>query len=312
MQYNLKILRAFVACFMLLASTASANEAARAFVDAHGSFMRLFSPSVSNVNVRYLTQPGNEEDDGPGEFDLQLLSVGLSVPIPISVDWMGGVNMDYEARRYNFEQVQGAATATGNESLHKVAFTGRLSYFVLPKLMTMVAVQFGIYSDLDESLESDDYKVFGRGMAVYRWKENRQFLGGLLVSEDFGDTRVIPLFGIRARSTDGRWHTSLTLPVEARLGYFTKGKSEVYGGLWLSGAQYHARLGPADTALDVKVHERRVGLGLNLLLSKKLVVNLEAGTSLGSEFEFDVPNAGQFSGGLESAPYLAIGLKGRI
>ena len=154
-------------------------------------------------------------------------------------------------------------------------------------------------------------QYMGHGMIVHHWRTNFQVLAGLAVTEDFDDNNFIPLVGMR--SFHGRWYFKLTLPLEAKASYRMNEEFFLYGGAWISGAQYRVR-SDTEGEFDVQVIDTRVGGGMYYWLIPDLKLTFEAGALLGNDaYEVKIDGVdGTRESDLENAGYVRFGLGLRL
>lgn len=302
------VIPAFVVSIALWPVVVSADEVSHSFWRNHADFLRLLDSDRTVLKIGYTYQPSTAEENGPGEFNLKKIDYSIADPYPVSPDLFLRAGLEYEARVYNFKKVPGALTEEESETLHKIVLNLGVGYFMSPDVLLTGILETGGYSDFDKKLTGDDFRIFGRLTAVFQTRRDRQWLFGLAVSEDFDETEIFPLLGMRTSLKGGKLLINATLPLEVRADYLLSYRNRLYAGVWISGDEYHARLGPQDSDLNIQVHERRAGLGIEHSIYNGLQLILEGGYLFESKLEFKRPNAGQFSGDLESSPYFSIGI----
>ncbi len=286
---------------------ARAQTGSNEFKSAHGDFFHLLLQDQPEVSVGYHYQPQTDSDDGPGSFDLNQIFVRSDVPVPLSRDTFLRFGIDYDSRFYDFEEVRGIATSTSEESLHRVEFkVGYGQFFICDDLLLTGVARPGFFSDFEGSLDTDDFRLYGDGLAAYRLNPGAQLVAGVRVDETFDDTPVLPFGGVRLQSEDGTTLISLTVPLELTVGYKIDPKTRVYAGYWISGEDYEVEAGPESKEFEIQVHERRLGLGVAYWFTDQLRLDLEGGAEVGSELDFKTDQAGQFGGDLEPAGYFRV------
>jgi hypothetical protein len=274
------------------------------FSTQHGDFFHLLLPSHEDIHLRYLYEADHGEDGGPGKFDLNSFSAAGELPIPLERDTYLRFGGGYSARWYDFKDVPGAATSTDSDTLHAAELSGGAGIFLNDDLLLSGKGTFGAYSDFDGGLDTDDFRLSGEGELVYRINPGAQLLAGLRWSEDFDDTPIFPLLGIRLLSEDGKLHISLTAPVDLRVGYNINPDIEFYADASLQGNEYRMSAGERHD-FQVHVQDRRAGLGFRWWLGDTVSLGAEAGLSWTSELKFKTEDAGQFGGDLDPAGYVS-------
>ena len=301
-------------CLLLVAQPAmgegKAEKKVAALVDSfsrsHGDFFRLFLGDRSDISFTYRFEPQTEEESGPGEYELNLFRLEGEVPLPQDRDFFlraGGV---YEARRYEFSAVRSAKVAPSTEILHTAALRLGAGLFFGDDLLLTGSATLGAYSDFSGSLDDQDFDVQGEVLLVYRLNPGAQIVAGVANTKEFEDVDILPLFGVRLLSEDGKVHISITAPRDVTVSYAFNPELRLYGGGWLSGNEYRVDIDGEE--FNVAIRERRFGIGLQWLLGQRLRFTLEGGLLIGSELDFRTEDAGQFEGDLDTAPYLGAGL----
>lgn len=303
MRKILSLLFPLVLAWPLLSSADPAFNSS--FVQAHNDFFNVLLPDNSDMKLGYLLQPSNDEDGGPGKYDLQTFSGQLEIPIPLSTNTYLRAGGGYGARKYDFKELAGVPTSSSEDTLHKVYGLIGYGQFFNPDLLFASSARLGAYSDFSGGLSEDDFQLYLDGMFVYRVNPGTQLLLGLAYNKIFDDAPLIPLIGFRIVSSDGQLRLTLTAPVEVRVDYQLDQKTQLYAGAWIEGDQYRIQTGPTKIELDAQVQDRRIGGGFLYWFTDHLNLGVEGGATLGSQFEFKLDNAGQFNGDMQSAPYVA-------
>lgn len=285
------------------AAMAQGGDARDSF--SHADFFSLLRPDHADITLGGLYEPEHEEKDGPGSYSLKKFSGSGELLAPLGRDLYLRGGLEYAASLYDFDLVSGARTSIGEETLHRAVLNGGIGMFLSENVLVTGVGSLGIYSDFDEGIDLDHAAIYGSGMLVYRVNPGAQLLLGIERSEVFDETPLFPLLGLRLLSEDGKLHFSLTLPLEARIGWHLSSQSELYVRGRISGERYRIAAGPENTEFSVSVRDQRVGLGAQLWFGEHVGVTLEGGLAVGSELEFKVRDAGQFDGELKEAGYLS-------
>ncbi len=291
------ILLAFVA--LSIPARALADD----FSDAHGDFFHLLFSQREEIKGQYVFEKGHEEEGGPGKFDLNHFSLDAEVPLSLSKQNYFRLGAGYAARLYDFENVSGARTREGDETLHRAEIVGGFGRFITADTLITAAARLGAFSDFDNGLDGDDFQVNGEGLALFRLNPGAMLLFGVRVSEDFDDIPVLPLIGFRMLSDDGKIHVSLTAPVELKVAYNLDPEVQLYLRGSIIGEEYRVDAGEVEDRFRLHLQDRRLGVGTDIWLTEHFKLGAEAGMSIGSELEFKTEAAGQFSKDLDLAGY---------
>jgi hypothetical protein len=270
----------------------------------HKSFLRLLYPAGSNGLMGYQYQETTDERNGPGEFKLQRFFAKTDLPMPLDRKTFSRFGIEYDARLYDFKEVPGATTGVDKDTLHRAVVKAGLGRFLGDDILATGTLDFGMYTDLDDGIDTDDYQLQGEALGVYRINPGAQLIGGFKWGQDFEDITFLPLIGLRLLSTDGRIHVSATLPLELRITYGITPATDVYAGIWIKGDRFRVRMGEDNNEFDLQIQERNAGIGIAHWFGKHFSLGAEGGLMMESQFEFKFANAGQFDEEVNSAPYL--------
>lgn len=287
-------------------NTQSTAVTSSRFLAAHSDFFNLLYPDDSQFKFRYLFQPTNKASDGPGEFDIHQFSLIAEAPFPLSRNLYYRFGLEYGAQLYDFDRVAQARTMDNSDLFHKVVANAGAGLFLTDNLLITGVAQPGMYSDFNNGLNTQDFKLFWNGLFVYRLNHGAQLLAGAAYNEVFDDAPLIPLIGVRLQGEDGKLQIALTAPLELRVAYNTTPRVQFYAGYWISGDEFRVNIG--EPTFNAQVQERRLGGGVVYWFGQHWNMNVEAGVSLASRLKFKVADAGQFSGELDPTGYVAAGV----
>ena len=276
------------------------------FTATHRDFFALLRPDHADITLGALYEPEHEEENGAGSFSLKRFSGAGELLAPLGKELFLRGGLEYGASMYDFDRVEGARAAVREETLHRAVASGGMGIFLTHNLLLTGVATIGMYSDFEDGLDFDHSALYGNGMLIYRINPGAQLLVGAERSEVFDDTPLFPLLGIRLLSEDGSLHVSLTLPLEARVGWRLTTQSELYLRGKVDGDRYHIDVNGEE--VDVAIHDQRVGLGAQLWFGEHVGLTLEGGLAVGSEFELKTVDAGQFRGDLKEAGYISVEL----
>jgi len=300
------LLTAKTAFLGLLGGCTSAATIDR-FKAEHRDFVRnaTYLPLVSLTGT---TLPEGKLDKEAGEFEFDQVLLDALVPVPLSEDDFLIAGALAGVRSVEFDDVPVLA----DDDLHRYGL--RLGYgrFVHDDLLVQGYWQPSVYSDLDGSANSDDYRLYyGTLLAVYRsspawfWKVG-------VNANDAVDTCVIPLLGF-AWHFHERWSLQMLVPRDATLVY-ANDPWMVTTGLLLESDEYHVR-SPESLGLehDVHVQEMVAHVTVERSLFRSLGFMIRGGTTVGGDWDWGYGSGTErFDGTLEPALFFAAGITYRF
>lgn len=269
------------------------------------SFMYLFNPNPSTIDVNYTYAPSREPDGTRGsDFDNQMFRADVNFPMQFNKDFSLYFGGTYGVREFQFDSINPASVLRDDQLyLHQVELRPGVSYFLNEDLLLAGQVRLGLFGNLGDEMSEDNAQVLGNGMLIYRWHPKLQLIGGVLVSEDYDSQNVLPVLGFRYLSDSKRWHWLVTLPTQAQVQYnFTK-TARAYGGLTISGQQYHYE-GDRGNDFDIQVRDTKLGGGLLFNIGEHLILGAEGGILVGKEALAFKIRDNEFSGDLNDSPYV--------
>ena len=169
--------------------------------------------------------------------------------------------------------------------------------------MLTVLFRPGIYSDLDESLETDDWQFQGNALGTYQLNEKWFLKLGFAVSEDFDQAAVIPLGGFAFVPSENL-RVDIVLPHAATVTWrpLEDRSLVIIPGVHLSGQQYHIDV--ADRDGDIQIQDIRADITVQYDVADGARVSL----SLGSNFrgKYEVEGDGGFEADADQEPSLYV------
>jgi hypothetical protein len=286
---------------------AAAQDAIREFREAHGDFA-IRATSHAPITLVGTWMPEATIHKEPGEFDFSQVTLDATVPIPQSRDTFLLAGILASARHYDFDGVP----VLEDDTLHRYGVRIGYGGFVNDDLLLQGYWQPSIYSDLDGTLSSEDYRLYyGAFLAVHRTAPDWFWKVGVL-GTDAVDTGALPLAGFTWR-IDSHWSLQVLLPRDLSLVWEAPGWN-VWGGLLVESDEYHVR-SPDALGLEDDVHlqelvahvtvERRIAGGLSLLL--------RGGSTLAGNYDYGYGNGtDDLTGTLEPTWFAAAGLTWRF
>ena len=235
------------ACLALLAGCVS-QDTIEAFKTKHSDF-RHRATWLAPVSLTASSLPEGSIHDAPGELSFSQVVLDATVPIPQDEDSFLIVGTLAGVRSVDFEDVPDLA----DDDLHRYGLRFGYGRFISDDLMVQAYWQPSIYSDLDGTLNSKDYRLYyGATLAVYQASPSWYWKVGLALNDAL-DTGVIPLGGFAWHFAD-RWSFQVLAPRDATLVY-ANGPWQLSSGLLLEADEYHVR-SPESLGLEHDVHVR--------------------------------------------------------
>lgn len=273
------------------------------FRTKHGEFAQR-ATSLPPVSVIGSWLPEGTIHKEAGELTFTQGLLDATVPIPQDDDSFLIAGALAGVRHVQFDGVPVLA----DDQLHRYGI--RLGYgkFVNDDLLLQGYWQPSVYSDLDGTLNSADYRLYyGVLLAVYRTSPTWFWKVGLS-GNDAVDTGIIPLGGFAWHFADG-WSVQVLVPRDANLVY-QDGPWTLSTGLLLESDEYHVRspraLGLED---DVHVQELYAHLTVERGLTENLSVLLRGGTTLAGNWDWGYGNGtDDLTGTIEPDVFVAAGI----
>jgi hypothetical protein len=293
--------------FLAFLGGCTSTETIERFKAKHRDFVRdaTYLPLVSLTGS---TLPEGRIHKEEGELAFDQVFLDALVPVPRGDDDFLIVGALAGVRAVDFDGVPGLA----DDDLHRYGV--RLGYgrFLHDDLLVQGYWQPSLYSDLDGSAESRDYRLYyGALMAVYRsspewfWK-----LG--VNANDASDTCLIPLAGF-AWHFHERWSLQMLVPRDATLVY-ANDPWMVTTGLLLESDEYHVR-SPESLGLeqDVHVQEMLAHVTVERSLFHGMGFLLRGGSTVGGDWDWGYGSGTpELTGTLEPDVFVTAGITYRF
>lgn len=276
------------------------------FLAAHGEFGRAARrPTAPMIELSALRVPEGTVDSEPGEFELSHYKLDATVPIPVSRDTYLIAGAHAGARDYQMSpQVQGA----DDEVLYNAGLRLGVGHFFDDDVSVQAYWQPSIYSDLDGSLDSRDWKLwYGAALAVWRANPELYWKAGLLLS-DAQDTGVIPLLGV-AWLFAAQWRLDVLLPRTVELSFAPHPSWTLTAGFDVESEEFHVRSSAATGKIerDIHVQDVRAFVGAFHRVTENALVFLKVGTNVAGNYDWSYLPTPDYTGTLEPAFYAQVG-----
>ena len=275
------------------------------FDESHGQFMQDWQGFRPEITGSYFFRPDTEIQSEPGTFDENAFSLDAHYQLPVAPDtWIEG-GARYRARVLEFSSnFQGADE---DETLHELALEVRFGQFINDDLLVVASFSPGIYSDIEQTLNSRDYQFFGSGIGVYRMSPDLYLQGGLFVNQDFEDLPVYVGGGVVWLFAP-RWRLDVFAPRHARLQWNPTDRLFLEGFLTLEGREYSrratARFGTQRQLIQTQ--DVRAGVSGTWRFTDMFSANASFGSTLFGDYDFQGPT-GQSNGQLQSELFFTLG-----
>jgi hypothetical protein len=288
-------------------SACATEPTVQRFREKHGEFA---ARATTNAPVTLIGTyvPESTIHKEAGEFALGQALLDATVPLPQTEDSFLVFGALAGVRRYRFTDVPLLA----DDDLHRYGLRLGLGHFVNDDLLLQGYWQPSIYSDLDGTLNSADYRLdYGTFLAVYRTSPDWFWKVGTIAT-DAVDTGILPLAGFTWHFADS-WSLQTLLPRDLNLVYENDDWIG-YLGFMLESDEYHVRsptaLGLAD---DVHVQELLMHLTIERRLGKGSSILVRGGTTVAGNYDYGYGNGtDDLTGTLEQDWFFAVGLAWRL
>jgi len=282
-----------------------------AVTDEHRDFLKLYYFHRPELKIDYEFHTEVDEKDGPGSVQQQVWGLELDIPVFVSGEtfytWGGG----YQSRMYDFSSRDRDASLSGDDNFQKVFLRAGVGHFFSRDLFFSAHIQPGLFSNFGDGLDEDALALYAEGVFVYRLNPGAQLIAGLRFSEDFDDSPLFPLLGVRLQESTGKFHISLTAPLNLTFSYHMDQNSFLYLVGDITGDRYSVSSESLSETFDAQFHQRKVGIGVERWLTGHVTAGLELGATVESELRFKSDNVGEFrSGNLEEGLYIRVKLTG--
>lgn len=285
-------------------ASSDAGSATERFLRAHADFAenaRRFTPMIE---LGLLHMPEGEVHKEPGEFDLTYTKLDALLPIPLDRDTFLLAGAFFGARDYDFSGVTGAE----DDVLYNTGIRLGAGHFVHDDFVVQGYWQPSIYSDLDGTLNSDDWKLwYGAALGTYRSRDDLFWKAGVLLT-DAQDTGVIPLAGV-SWTFEPQWRLDVLLPRHAEVIWSPSPTLDLFAGFESDSEEFHVRTGtPQGTnETDVHVQDIRVYLGAWYHFNDNVATFAKLGSTVAGHYEWR-DGEEKYNGTLEPEFFFHVGV----
>jgi hypothetical protein len=263
------------------------------FIAAHGEY---YSRSILHplVDLSVASAPGGGIDGNPLAVDVSGLALDAILTPPLDRDSFLIVGGLAEVRQFRFDGVP----AVADETLY--GFALRLGYgtFLGEDLTVQAYWEPSLYSDLDGTLNADDYQL-GNGVVLAYLRQNADlFFKFGVASTEASDAGFAPVVGA-VWHIDEHWILDVLLPVTLDLHLRPNEQWDLTAGAHLRANRYQVRAPARVGALenDIDLSEIVAFVAARRRLSAHLSTELEVGSIVGGTYELGYGNGRPDQGG---------------
>lgn len=297
--------KAYVCTGLTLFLISFAAQAQSDFARSHGNFLVGASHPAPTFKLHASFQPEVGIEDNDVKVDLVKVKARLGKVYGVTEDVAITAGFNFGLRNYLFDGVGNFGTDL-DENLYEIAVDLGVNWFVNEKLLLSATFRPGIFSDLDSSLEADDWQFQGTAVGTYRLNKNWFVKLGVAIGEDFDKTNVIPIGGFTWVASD-QLRIDVLLPRAATLTWqpWENHSLLIVPGLHLEGQQYHVSTALGDG--DIQIQDIRLDVTASYEVSDGARISLSVGSNFRGKYEVEGDAGFEDDADQDPSVYLAIG-----
>ncbi|PIE23256.1 MAG: hypothetical protein CSA62_08580 [Planctomycetota bacterium] len=215
--------------------------------------------------------------------------------------WIYGADLGFTALDFD-------GGGVGSGELVRIGGEFGIAHFFREDLYVEASLLPEVRTSLGTSLSLDCLFFDIEALGTWRYREGVYFDGGLAITEEFGDTKLLPLLGMRM-IVDANWRVEVLLPRKIEISWREGEKTTLYGGWYRWGSEY--RVGDSFLANapehDLFLDQQRIAVGVDYWLTDAVRGWVEAGLVVNGNVEMRPSRGGGFEGGWETDPFLRVG-----
>jgi hypothetical protein len=271
----------FVMLSILLTAEAGAQND---FARSHGEFLTGAIQPKPNFQLDASYQPnvGIEDSDVADAADLVHVKTRLGRGFVVNKDVAILTAFNYSLRNYSSDE------SDVEEDLHELAIELGVSWFVRDNFLVSATFRPGIFSDLDKSIDGNDFLPQGNIIGIYQWSESFFLKFGVAAGvEFFEETSVIPVGGFTWVSSD-QLRVDVFLPASATVTWQPSEKHSllVVPGIHLQGQRYRVNIGSNEGYIQIQ--DIRADVTASYEVSDGARVSLVIGANIRGKYEVEV------------------------
>ena len=272
-------------------------------------FLHKADPFRRPVRASFLYQGQTEVTGERGDLQWPQYGVNSLIPIPVDQDVTLLVGGDFEVRNYDFSTT--FTGATQDDRYYKIDLQMGATWFVQEDLSVTGLFSPGVYSDLDGTLNHDDWYLEASALATYKSSDDLFFKVGIAADETFDDLGVYPLLGLAYLLTED-WRIDVLLPWGATLSWAASDQTTYSVGVELEGDAYNIRSSAATGKIETenRVQEIRLFVEVDHQFTEQVSAFGRFGTLLGGDYDIrtGLPVGTDTDGQIEPALYFEFGV----
>ena len=247
-----------------------------------------------------------EVQDEPGSFDLDRYRFDMTLPIAVDPDNVVYFGGRFGARHYDFSEF---VTGAEDDELYEAGLNlGWGTFAANDDNYFEFKFTPGIYSDMDDTLHSKDYKWYGNALWIHRAQESLFFKLGVAYSGMFDDVPVYPRLGLVWAISP-----SLRLDIQApEYAEFTWTPSAAWIwslGVECLGDEYRTRTSIATgrQTRTQKIQEIDVYVQGVIRFDDHFSLFGRGGSTIAGDYDFRDSTTARYNGTLEWNPFFEVG-----
>jgi hypothetical protein len=271
-------------------------------------FLSGADPFHTPFRASFRFQGKTEISGEGGHLEYQEYALNALYPFPVDRDVALLVGGDYECRDYDFS---GAfAGATQDDRYQRIDLQLGGTWFVHDELAVTGLFSPGVYSDLDGSLNHNDWYFFGTLLGTFKASDELFYKVGVVTDETIDDVPVYPLLGI-SYVMSKEWRIDVLLPKAATVSWLSGDTTTVSLGLELEGAAYNIRTSPGTGKIQTenRIQEFSLFLGVDHRFTDQFSAFGRFGTLLSGDYDIRTGLPGATTdGNIEPALFFEVGV----
>lgn len=281
------------------------------FQQAHGEFMlkrERFDPKIKFTGEWMPTMAVDGEE---GHFDLTTLAGDIEIPLMVSTDAYINVGAYGEGRSYDmndFGGTTGVGRPAGDEILSAVGAKLGVGWFASDDMLVEIQTEPGVWSDLDGTLHSDDYRFYSKALLTWRTGDEFFFKIGARYNEIYEEAPYLPYLGF-SWAIGETMRLDVLLPETAEFSFWPSGDTGFLFGVDVGGGRYEVRTTEANgsTRDETYVQEIIVYGGVIFRLSDAMSLDFRGGAVVAGDYKWNTGEVGfdTIEGTLEPAAFVS-------
>jgi hypothetical protein len=275
------------------------------FFESHGTYLRRSQRYQPAIRGSYQAMRDAEVVNEPGTFDLDKFRFDASVPLVTDPDNLIYLGARFGSRHYKFSStVQGAE----DDTLYEIGVNLGWGTFLSDDLYIEGRFTPGIYSDLDGTLHSKDFKWYGNALLISRVHETLFLKAGVAYNETFEQVPVYPRLGL-AWAITPQFRFDALAPEYVEFAWTPSAAWLVSVGVECAGDQFRTRTSSATGQVTRKqqVQELDVYLQTVVRFDDHFSLFGKLGSMFAGDYDFRDATAEKYNGTLDWNMFFEVG-----